>query len=64
MDNLNILNEVQHGWVSTILYQRWADSYRVRFMADGSVQGSKGGAWGVLLTAKQAQEHLRTRGLA
>ena len=43
----------------------WAMSYRVRFMADGSVQGStgKGRAWGVLLTSEQAEAHLRTRGL-
>ena len=44
----------------------WAMYYRVRFMADGSVWGSAdrpGEAWGILLTARQAEEHLRTRGL-
>lgn len=41
----------------------WAMSMKVRFMKDGSVQGKKGDCWGLLLTAKQAEEHLRTRGL-
>jgi hypothetical protein len=42
MDNLNVLNEHQAGWVSIILYQRWTGSYavakwdhrRARFVGD------------------------------
>jgi hypothetical protein len=35
----------------------------VRFRADGSVEGKKGGSWGLLYTPEQAEGHLKARGL-
>jgi hypothetical protein len=48
IDDITILNESQHGWVSVILYRRWTGTYAVaRFDARkgfiGTVYACTGG---------------------
>ncbi len=41
----------------------WWSYMPLRFRADGSVEGKKGGSWGLLYTPEQAEGHLKAKGL-